>query len=140
MTTNPVSTAASLGFRPFGLTFQWLVISKFVYPNSPLVARVIDTTSGQLSRRLDNQGRKRRRVHQYLPDFLLEYEASKCMELRRCTIVLAKCPPSLTQDFRVTEAGVTPLSTLGNRGMETHVNVSGCKRGVGSQTPRQRQR
>ena len=46
--TNSVSTAASLGFRPFKLTFQWLVISKFVYPNSPLVARVIDTTSGQL--------------------------------------------------------------------------------------------
>ena len=46
--TNSVFTVASLGFSPFGLTFQWLVLSKIVYPNSPLVARVIDTTSGQL--------------------------------------------------------------------------------------------
>ena len=45
------------------------------------------------SRRLDNQGRRRRRVHQYPPDFALEYEASMCMALRRCTIVMAKCPP-----------------------------------------------
>ena len=34
--TNTVSTAALLGFRPLRLTFQWLVLSEFVCPNSPL--------------------------------------------------------------------------------------------------------
>ena len=42
---------------------------------------------------LNCQGRRRRRApRQYPPDFPLEYEASMCMALRLCTIVLAKCP------------------------------------------------